>query len=88
MFEYLDATVAFVDADPTTWQLLESQGFPTVEEIGLLDEVLAAWTGWLDVVGADDESGPVAQRRTLLAAWERDSAAWSTKRRTVLPAGS
>ncbi|NKS42692.1 DUF3320 domain-containing protein [Rhodococcus hoagii] len=77
VFEYLDATVAFVDADPTTWQLLESQGFPTVEEIGLLDEVLAAWTGWLDVVGADDESR--ARWRNgehWLAAWERDSAAW------------
>ncbi|MBM4608426.1 hypothetical protein GS416_09960 [Rhodococcus hoagii] len=70
-------TVACVDGDPATWQLLESQGFPTADEISVYDEVLAAWTSWRDCVGADDES--LTRWRNgahWVTAWERDSAAW------------
>lgn len=77
VFEYLDATVVCVDGDPATWQLLESRGFPTADEISVLDEVLAAWTSWRDCVGADDESlTRWCGGAHWLAAWERDSAVW------------
>ncbi|WP_305094533.1 DUF4011 domain-containing protein [Prescottella sp. R16] len=83
IFEYIAATVAFVDAEPELWQLLVSQGFPTADEIRLLDEVSAAWTTWCGCVGADDES--LARWRGdahWLAAWERDSAAWTDEARS------
>ncbi|RVW08232.1 DUF3320 domain-containing protein [Prescottella agglutinans] len=77
VLEYLTATVAFVDSNPAVWQLLESNGFPTADEIALLDEVSAAWEGWNDSLGADDESSTRWRNGAhWLDAGERDSAAW------------
>ncbi|MBP1159800.1 hypothetical protein JOE46_001959 [Rhodococcus sp. PvR099] len=77
-FEYIDATVAFVDAEPESWRLLENAGFPTADEIRLLTEVAAAWDRWRGCLGTTTESLTRWKNGWhWLAAWERDGAAWA-----------
>ncbi|OQQ26371.1 DNA/RNA helicase [Prescottella equi] len=77
VLEYLSSTVTFVDSNPAVWQLLESNGFPTIDEIALLGDVSAGWEDWNGSLGTDDESSARWSNGThWLGAWERDSAEW------------
>lgn len=82
VFEYIGATITFVDTTPSAWRLLESVGFPSNADIRLLDEVSDAWIQWRVSLGASVET--MVRWRAgdhWLTAWERDGAEWSADAR-------
>ncbi|PPJ31723.1 DNA/RNA helicase [Nocardia nova] len=74
IFDYIAATLRFIDTSPGEWRLLETTGFPADREIGLLEEVSDAWTQLRHCLGTtDDDVTRWRNGEHWLTAWKRTS---------------